>query len=179
MESAAGGASVLIVDDQRVVLRVFARALEDAGYRTHVADNAEAALEYVRRHPPDAVLLDLTMPFVNGMGLLYRLRATAPHIPVAIVTGNAVTSETRDDLDELGVAVYFKPLSPAQIEGVVRTLLGAPAASDVPRRSAGPPCIFCGDGHTGAVPADPPEVGTHYECAHCRRRFVVKSTALS
>ena len=179
MDSGAGRASVLIVDDQRVVLRVFARALEGAGYRTHVADNADAALEYVRRDPPDAILLDLTMPFVNGMGLLYRLRATAPHIPVAIVTGNTVTNETRDDLDELGVAVYFKPLSPAQIEDVVRTLLGSPTVSDLPRRPAGPPCIFCGDGDTEAVPVDPPEVGTHYECAHCRRRFVVKSTALA
>jgi CheY-like chemotaxis protein len=42
--ASAGGARALIVDDQRLVLRVFARALEEAGYRTHAADNAEAAL---------------------------------------------------------------------------------------------------------------------------------------
>jgi len=177
MEAGANGASVLIVDDQRVILRVFARALEGAGYRTRVADNAEAALESVRRDPPDAILLDLTMPFVNGMGLLYRLRANAPHIPVAIVTGNTVTNETRDDLDELGVAVYFKPLTPAQIEDVVRTLLGA--SPDVSRPSTTPPCIFCGHGDTEAVPVDPPQVGPQYECPHCRRRFVARSAPLS
>jgi DNA-binding response OmpR family regulator len=66
MESPACGASVLIVDDQRVILRAFARALEYAGFRTRVADNAEAALESVHRDPPDAILVDLTMPFVNG-----------------------------------------------------------------------------------------------------------------
>ena len=114
----------MIVDDQRVVLRAFARALEAAGYQTRTADNAEAALESVRHDPPDAILLDLMMPFVNGMGLLYRLRAIAPQIPVAIVTGNAVSDENRVDLDELGVAVYSKPLSPEQIADLVRTLLG-------------------------------------------------------
>jgi DNA-binding NtrC family response regulator len=114
---------VLIVDDQRVVLRVFAQALERAGYCVHAAESAEAALDSVRTGAPDAILLDLTMPFVNGMGLLYRLRDVVPQIPVAIVTGNAVTAETREELHELGVAVYFKPLTATQIAGVVQTLL--------------------------------------------------------
>ena len=115
----------MIVDDQRVVLRAFARALEAVGYQTRTADNAEAALESVHTDPPDAILLDMMMPFVNGMGLLYRLREIAPQIPVAFVTGNALTDENRSDLDELGVPVYFKPLTPEQIEDVVRKLIAS------------------------------------------------------
>jgi len=123
MAAPANGANVLIVDDQRVVLRVFQQALEKAGYAVRVADGASVALEAVRAARPDAILLDMTMPFVNGLGFLYRLRETAPDIPVAIVTGNAVTQETQEELDTLGVAVHFKPLTASQIESVVDTLL--------------------------------------------------------
>jgi two-component system, OmpR family, response regulator MprA len=123
--------SVLIVDDQRVVLHVFAQALEKAGFSVRVADRAGVALEAVRTERPDAILLDMTMPYVNGLGFLYRLRETAPDIPVAIVTGNAVTQETQEELDDLGVAVYFKPLTAPQLEGVVDTLLKS-ASGGVP-----------------------------------------------
>ena len=123
MPSSVRKVSVLIVDDQRVVQRVFAQALARAGYEVRCADGATAALDCVRAAPPDAILLDMTMPFVNGLGVLYRLREIAPQIPVAIVTGNAVTTEARDELDALGVAVYFKPLTARQIEDVVATLL--------------------------------------------------------
>jgi CheY-like chemotaxis protein len=117
--------TVLIVDDQRVVLRVFAQALERAGYTVQLATDADTALQSVRTAPPDAILLDLTMPYVNGMGLLYRLRNTAPQIPVAMITGNAVSTETRDELAALGVAVYYKPLTATQIQQVVDALVGS------------------------------------------------------
>lgn len=117
--------TVLIVDDQRVILRVFAQALERAGYDVQVAADAKSALEFLYTTPPDAMLLDLTMPYVNGMGLLYRVRQTAPHIPVAMITGNALTNETRDELKEMGVEVHSKPLTPSQIAGVVEALLAS------------------------------------------------------
>ena len=118
--------SVLIVDDQRVVLRVFALALEGAGYRVLVADSADAALDIVHRDAPDAILIDMTMPYVNGMGLLYRLREFAPQIPMAMITGMPnVAQESRDELDALGVPLYFKPLSPARIEEIVGGLIAS------------------------------------------------------
>ena len=116
--------TVLIVDDQRVVLRVFAQVLEGAGYRVLLADSADAALDSVRRDVPDAILIDLTMPYVNGMGLLYRLRDIAPQIPMAMITGmRTVGDETREGLQALGIALHFKPLSPPQIEELVGTLV--------------------------------------------------------
>ena len=116
---------VLIVDDQRVVLRVYALALESAGYQVRVADSADAALESVRANKPDAVIVDLTMPYINGMGLLYRLRDVAPQVPVAMITGMSnVGQETRDELNALGIPLHFKPLAPAQIADVVKSLVG-------------------------------------------------------
>lgn len=124
MTPGAPAHTVLIVDDQRVVLRVFAQVLEGAGYRVLVADSAEAALESVRLGVPDAILIDLTMPYVNGMGLLYRLRDMAPHVPMAMITGTPnVGDETRDELRALGVALHFKPLTSRQIEDLVGQLL--------------------------------------------------------
>jgi DNA-binding NtrC family response regulator len=116
---------VLIVDDQRVVLRVYALALESAGYQVRVADSADAALESVRANKPDAVIVDLTMPYINGMGLLYRLRDVAPQVPVAMITGMSnVGQETRDELNALGIPLHFKPLAPAQIADLVKSLVG-------------------------------------------------------
>ena len=116
---------VLIVDDQRVVLRVYALALESAGYQVRVADSADAALESVRADKPDAVIVDLTMPYINGMGLLYRLRDIAPQVPVAMITGMSnVGQETRDELNALGIPLHFKPLAPAQIADLVKSLVG-------------------------------------------------------
>ena len=116
---------VLIVDDQRVVLRVYALALESAGYQVRVTDSADAALESVRANKPDAVIVDLTMPYINGMGLLYRLRDVAPQVPVAMITGMSnVGQETRDELNALGIPLHFKPLAPAQIADLVKSLVG-------------------------------------------------------
>jgi DNA-binding NtrC family response regulator len=116
---------VLIVDDQRVVLRVYALALEGAGYQVRVADSADAALESVRVDKPDAVMVDLTMPYINGMGLLYRLQEMAPQIPVAMITGMSnVAEETRQELDALGISLHFKPLAPGQIADIVKSLVG-------------------------------------------------------
>jgi FixJ family two-component response regulator len=68
----------------------------------------------------------MTMPYVNGMGLLYRLREFAQQIPIAMITGMPkIAQETREELDALGVFVHFKPLSPAQIEEIVGGLIAS------------------------------------------------------
>ncbi len=117
-------ATILIVDDQPEILRVYSRALNAAGHSVQIADSAEAALLLIAAAPPDAVLLDLKMPFVNGMGMLYRLRKGYPRLPVAMMTG--VTTLDRESLQELAMldtTVHFKPLSIAEIQQVVDTLL--------------------------------------------------------
>jgi DNA-binding NtrC family response regulator len=115
---------ILIVDDERDLLRVFSRALELAGYDAHTAESAEAAMALVHAAPPDAILLDLKMPFVNGLGFLYRLREAYPHLPVAIVTGmSSVDEATTSEIRALDAGLWFKPLSIAEIQAVARDLL--------------------------------------------------------
>lgn len=121
---------VLIVDDQPEVLRVYARALEVDGCETQTAATAQAAMELISASAPDAILLDLKMPYVNGLGFLYRLRTTHPSIPVAIVTGlPALDEATTEEIRELDADLAFKPLTIAEIQAVARRLLARGAAA--------------------------------------------------
>ena len=116
--------TILIVDDQPEVLRVYARALEALDYSVQIADTAEAAMLLIQTEPPDAVLLDLKMPYINGMGLLYRLRKGHPRLPVAMMTGMTnLDKESLQELAMLDTAVHFKPLSLAEIRTIVEDLL--------------------------------------------------------
>ena len=115
---------ILIVDDEKDLLRVYARALELDGYDTQLAESAQAATDLLAADTPDAVLLDLKMPYVNGVGLLYRLREAYPDIPVAVVTGlSTVDDATRREIRDLNAELRFKPLPIVELKALVRKLL--------------------------------------------------------
>lgn len=122
----APAARFLIVDDDDATRETFTRILKLEGYEVRSATNAESGLREIESGFPDAIILDLRMPFINGLGLLYRLRAVQPHrqMPVAIVTGDqclddAMLSELRD----LGAQVRFKPLWFEDLVEVAKSLL--------------------------------------------------------
>src|SRR5919197_1533814 len=105
--------TILIVDDDEGVTTTFARMLRLEGYHVHTALTAETGLREAEASRPDAIILDLRMPLVDGLGFLRRLRAQDDQrsTPVALVTGDyflddAVSSELR----ELGAELRFKPL---------------------------------------------------------------------
>ena len=66
---------LLIVDDDLSTTQTFAKILTLEGYDVRTASTAESGLAEVEAGRPDAIILDLRMPFINGLGLLYRLRA--------------------------------------------------------------------------------------------------------
>ena len=104
---------VLLVDDDPETTQTFARMLKLEGYDVRTAINAEAGLHAMEVTAPDAILLDLHMPLVDGLAFLRRLRADEhqQHTPVAIVTGDYFIDDTiSNELSELGVEVYLKPL---------------------------------------------------------------------
>ena len=68
-------ATVLVVDDDKGVTQTFARMLRFEGYQVHTATGEEGLIEAKQRYP-DAIILDLRMPLVDGLGFLRRLRAT-------------------------------------------------------------------------------------------------------
>jgi two-component system response regulator MprA len=115
---------ILIIDDQEEVRDAFSRALVLDGYETRTAENADSAMQAVEAMEPDAILLDLMMPRVNGLRFLYRLRETHRHTPVAVITGKSdVDDYTVREIHNLDADIRFKPISIAQIHQVVRRLL--------------------------------------------------------
>ena len=119
-------ARILIVDDDETVLQTFAKALSLEGYDVRTAASPLVGLQEVLDTPPDAILLDLRMPFVNGVGFLYRLRAQAAHrhTPVAIITGDScIVDPAMIELEGLEAEVRFKPLWLDELVTLTRSLL--------------------------------------------------------
>jgi len=119
---------LLIVDDDDVTSKTFARILTLEGFDVRTATSAESGLREIETLRPDAVILDLRMPYINGLGLLYRLRAVDPgrQMPVAIVTGDQCLDDSViRELRELGAEIRFKPLWVEDLVDVARSLVGS------------------------------------------------------
>jgi len=122
----APAARLLIVDDDDATRETFTRILKLEGYEVRSATNAESGLREIESGYPDAVILDLRMPFINGLGLLYRLRAVQPHrqTPVVVVTGDQCLDDSvLAELRDLGADVRFKPLWIEDLVEVAKSLL--------------------------------------------------------
>jgi CheY-like chemotaxis protein len=104
--------TILVIDDDRIVTETFARALNREGFNVRTAANAETGLREAAAYHADAIIVDLRMPLINGLGFLYRLRTSDEHrnTPVAVVTGAVVDDSVQAELDELGAELRFKPL---------------------------------------------------------------------
>jgi DNA-binding response OmpR family regulator len=120
------GQRILIVDDDEGVTQTFARGLRLEGYQVHTANSAEAGLREARDREPDAIILDLRMPLVDGLGFLRQLREgdAQRSTPVAIVTGDYfLEDEIASQLRALGAELLYKPLWLEDLIGLARTLL--------------------------------------------------------
>jgi DNA-binding response OmpR family regulator len=117
---------ILIVDDDEGVTQTFARMLRLEGYQVRTAVSAETGLREAEDSRPDAIILDLRMPLVDGLGFLRRLRAHDDQrlVPVAIVTGDYFLDDSvSTELRELGAELRFKPLWLEDLVGLARNLL--------------------------------------------------------
>ena len=124
----AGTRTILIVDDDRAVVDTFARMLKLEGFSVATAINPEAGLQIAENVRPDAIILDLRMPLVNGLQFLRQIRSKSDlaEVPVAIVTGDYFLGEsTAAELKALGASVRFKPMWLEDLVALARTLLGA------------------------------------------------------
>ena len=121
--------TILIVDDDPNVTDTFARLLMLEGYDVHMALDAETGLRAVDASGPQAILLDLRMPRVDGVAFLRQLRARADQCetPVAIITGDYFLDDAvTDTLRELGASLFFKPLWFDDLVEITRGLLAPP-----------------------------------------------------
>jgi two-component system KDP operon response regulator KdpE len=126
---------ILVVDDEPHIHRFLAPALEAAGYEALRADTAEAALREIARRAPDAVILDLGLPDLDGKEALQRARAFYAG-PILILSARDRETEKIDALD-LGADDYVeKPFGVGELLARLRAALrrrshGEPAAGPV------------------------------------------------
>jgi DNA-binding response OmpR family regulator len=121
-----GRETILIVDDDEGVTQTFARMLKLEGYKVRTAMNAESGLREAAESRPDAIILDMRMPLLDGLGFLRRLRSSdnQRQTPVAIVTGDYFLDDAvSTELKQLGAELKYKPLWLEDLVGLARTLL--------------------------------------------------------
>ena len=77
---------VLLVDDDPAFLKAIKARLEANSYDVITAPNGKEGLEKIKKNNPDAVLLDIMMPEIDGLSILRQIRSQDPHLPVFMLT---------------------------------------------------------------------------------------------
>ena len=110
-------ARVLVVDDETNIVELLSVSLKFQGFEVYTASNGPAALDKAREVRPDAVILDVMMPGMDGFGLLRRLRADGIDAPALFLTARDTTDDKITGLTIGGDDYVTKPFS---LDEVVR-----------------------------------------------------------
>jgi len=94
-----GKKKILVVDDEQAFLRVLQNRLESMGYEVVTASNGKEALEKIKTDKPDAVLLDIMMPVLDGIQTLKEIRKKDKNLPVFMLTASSDTERFKSAKD--------------------------------------------------------------------------------
>ncbi|MCY1224296.1 Sensor histidine kinase RcsC [compost metagenome] len=138
--------TVMVVDDSLTVRKATQRLLGRAGYQVVLARDGVDALKQLQDVMPDAMLVDIEMPHMDGFDLTRNVRSDArtAHMPLVMITSRTADKHRRY-AEEIGVNVYLgKPYNEDELLGTLHRLLGERAAG-----TAGSVAQMLGDGPTG------------------------------
>jgi len=114
---------LLIIDDDRALRDALRRALSLAGYDVETASGGEQGLACIAQDAPDAVVLDVGMPGVDGLELCRRLRAAGDRVPVLMLTARDAVEDRIDGLDAGADDYLVKPFDVGELKARLRALL--------------------------------------------------------
>lgn len=104
------GIEILVVDDDREILKLATSFLEREGMSVHCASSGEEAIRFVRENRVTLMITDLHMPGMKGIELAVRAREIVPDMQIVMITGD-VSSETHILAREAGILqVFSKPI---------------------------------------------------------------------
>ncbi|WP_329598145.1 response regulator transcription factor [Streptomyces pseudovenezuelae] len=148
---------ILLADDDEDLREGLGRLLRFEGYETVLAEDGRTALDLVR-DAPDLVLMDVSMPGLDGLAATRRIRASGSTVPILMITGRDAVGDRIVALDNGADGYLMKPFAPEELLARVRALL---------RRTARPP-----------VPAPPPSNRLAFEdvTVDLRTRTVTRGT---
>lgn len=116
-------ARVLVADDDRAIRESLARALGLAGYQVATAGDGVQALAALRRQPVDAVVLDVMMPAIDGLGVCQLLRVEGDRTPILLLTARVRTEDRVAGLDAGADDYLVKPFEVAELLARLRALI--------------------------------------------------------
>ncbi|NIV14582.1 MAG: response regulator [Aliifodinibius sp.] len=117
---------ILVVDDDKDIVRWLKEALDDYGFDVSGAYNGQEALLLIQEKQPDLILLDLKMPNMDGFAVIEKLRAedTTANIPVIVITGSSIDRK-RDKIKVLGLGtghLITKPFTFSELVSEIKRL---------------------------------------------------------
>lgn len=106
---------VLIIDDSLAETRIFSALLEKNGYQVSVACNGQEGIQVARARQPDAILMDVVMPLVNGFQATRELTRSAEtaHIPIIVCSSKSTETDRLWAMRQGAKAYLVKPVIPA------------------------------------------------------------------
>ena len=127
---AEGQSRILVVDDDVAIRESLIRALRVEGYSADGATDGVDGLMKLARDKPDAVILDVMMPGIDGVEVCRRLRADGDHTPILMLTARETVEDRVAGLDAGADDYLVKPYALAELRARLRALLRRAAAAD-------------------------------------------------
>ena len=115
--------SILVIDDEPAIRDMLQIALDAAGFKVALAEDAKQAYPIIIDTPPDLILLDWMMPGTSGIELLRRLRRDEINVPVIMLTAKVEEASKISGLDSGADDYIAKPFSPRELVSRVKAIL--------------------------------------------------------
>jgi DNA-binding response OmpR family regulator len=113
---------VLVVEDDQPLVRIMTKSLESNGFEVTSAFDGEDGLRAARDDRPDAIVLDLQLPRLNGVDLCRRLRSEGNSVPILMLTARSTVPDRIGGLDAGADDYLVKPFSLGELAARLRAL---------------------------------------------------------
>jgi two-component system response regulator MprA len=114
---------ILVVDDDRAVREALRRTLTLAGYEVQAVEDGEQALEQIAQALPDAVVLDIGLPGIDGLEVCRQVRRLGNRVPILMLTARDAVADRIDGLDVGADDYMVKPFDIGELKARLRALL--------------------------------------------------------
>ena len=121
--------TIVVVDDEAIVVSLVRDALEDEPYTIHTAQSAHEALQILSQHPCDLLLTDIRMPGMDGIELVKQAHQIHPDLGVIFMTGYANLNSAKNAIKEGAFDYIMKPFELTEIRTAVKNAMGKLADS--------------------------------------------------
>ncbi len=127
---------LLIVEDDPALRQALSRALETEGYELALAEDGAQALVMLVESPPDAIVLDVMLPEIDGLEVARRIRARQDAVPILMLTARGAIGDRVAGLDAGADDYLMKPFALEELLARLRALLRRANAGDAELRFA-------------------------------------------